>query len=242
MLSNKNTDWSKLYNIYETNFREIYKTRAKPQNDSHFTLIKRYYRKGIFNKNYIFGEIGFGAGLTLRMASNLFKEVWGLDVSPQNIEITKNELKVEGYENVKLEVCDILEFNKKFVNRFDVISFVHGLEHFSDDDYQILFGSIKKYLKKNGYFTGALPYNLDFNYRICPNCGEIFEIDGHLSKHDLDSIRNLFLKHGFKIVYLNNFNLEFYLKDEKFFNKLLKLIYYILKKPTSQIEYIVQKV
>jgi len=243
MVSNTDTDWGKCYDCYETEFREVYKTQAEPQNKSHFLLINKYYNKGLFSKDFIFGEIGFGAGLTLRMASNLFSEVWGLDISAKNIKITEKELLQEGIQNITLKKCDILKFDEKLINKFDIISFIHGLEHFSSNDYPKFFNNLKQYIKKDGYFTGALPYNLTFKYRMCPKCGEIFEIDGHLSKHNLVTIKDLFITNGFKIIYLNNFNLYYYLAKEKnLIKKILKIIYFFLKKPTFQIEFIIQNI
>ena len=94
-------------------------------------------------------------------------------------------------------------------------------------------------MKPNGVFTGALPNNLGPNYRMCPNCNHVFEIDGHLSQHTKETLKELFNKYNFDIIYLSSFNLAFYKKK----NGLIKYIYRKLNPPKSgggQLEFIVK--
>ena len=172
-----------------------------------------------------------------------FKKVYGLDISPKNVEYTINELQREGYNNIECHIADIMNKEEAFKNKFDVISFVHGLEHFSDDDYPVLFENIKYYLKKDGVFTGALPNDQNFTYRMCPNCNNVFEIDGHISTHNKESLEKLFLVNNFKILYLNDFNIYHY-KKYKGFNRFIYRMFLskVLKRNISgsQLEYIVK--
>ena len=94
--SNKDVDWQKHYDFYEVEMRDIYRTASKPQNDSHFAMLKSKGRKYL-RKDKVFCEIGFSAGLTLRYALQNFDKVFGLDISPKNVEFTRNELNNEGY-------------------------------------------------------------------------------------------------------------------------------------------------
>jgi len=218
---NNDIDWAKCYDYYEVELRdEIFRTVAKPQNESHYELLKNRLRK-YMNNDKAFGEIGFGCGLTLREASKHFGRVYGLDISPKNVELTRAELEKEGYENISLFASDILKREERHRRTFDVISFIHGLEHFSEEEYPLLFDSIRYYLKPNGIFTGALPYDASFVYRMCPSCGNVFEIDGHVSRHNLVTLEALFKKHGFEILYLDKFNIYYYRKYHSF----LKVIY-----------------
>jgi len=241
--SNKDVDWGKHYDYYEINFRENYNTISKPQNDSHFEMIKsnlKYY----LNKNLVFAEIGFGSGLTLRYTSKYFKKIYGLDISPKNVEYTNKELIGEGITNVECINFDMLKLNESFKNKFDVISFIHGLEHFSESDYPILFENIKYYLTENGVFTGALPNDLQFNYRMCPNCNNVFELDGHLSRHTIGSLKNLFENNKFQIIHLDDFNTQYFLR----YRGLIRTIYYLLrnqvlkKRLDHQLEFIVKPI
>ena len=239
--SNKDVDWAKHYDFYEIELRENYNTISKPQNDSHFEMIKSRL-KNYLHKNLVFAEIGFGSGLTLRYASKYFKKVYGLDISPKNVDFTNKELKDEGYTNIDCLTFDIMKLNEEFKNKFDVISFVHGLEHFSETDYPILFANIKYYLTANGVFTGALPNDLQFNYRMCPKCNNVFELDGHLSRHTTDSLKKLFGINDLQIIHLDDFNTSYFLKHKG----LIKTSYYLLrrhllkKKLMHQLEFIVK--
>ncbi len=239
--SNRDEDWAGYYDVYEVDFRDTYKTHAKPQNDSHFVMLQHNLRNYMNNRK-VFAEIGFGAGLTLRKASNYFDKVYGLDISPQNVELTKKELKEEGYNNIHLFVSDIMEKDEIFKNKFDIISFIHGIEHFSTADYPKFFDNIRYYLRPRGVFTGALPNNLSFNYRMCPKCKNIFEIDGHLSVHTIDSLKQLFYDYSFEILYLSDINLHYYWKSKATLKTIYRfVIHKILKTPSKmQLEFIVR--
>lgn len=92
-----------------------------------------YIKKELFYlKN--FAEIGFGVGITLRRMSKYFQNCYGLDISEQNIELTKLEIENEDYNNIKLIQHDILVYNKEYVSKFDLITYIHGIEHFSEKD------------------------------------------------------------------------------------------------------------
>ncbi len=240
-ISNNKVDWRKHYDYYEIEFREMYRTISKAQNDSHYEMLKNKGKKYLQDKN-TFCEIGFGAGLTLRHALKHFGKVYGLDISPKNVDFTENELISEGFSNFELYTTDLMVSDNRFENKFDVISFIHGLEHFTAEDYPIIFKNIRKYLKTNGVFTGALPFNNPFTYRMCPHCNEVFEIDGHVSIHDKESLKRLFDQNGFEIIHLDNLNLKYLLTHGSIIKKIYRFIFYGLlnKKSNSQLEYIVK--
>jgi hypothetical protein len=125
-----------------------------------------------------------------------------------------------------------------------VISFIHDLEHFSNNDYSILFEYIKYYLNTVVVFTGALPNNLRFNHRICPECGHKFEIDGHLSRHTKETLINLFNTYDFEIIHLNDFNYHYYKKHQGIFKYFYRILTHkILNVPQKgQLEYIVKPI
>jgi cyclopropane fatty-acyl-phospholipid synthase-like methyltransferase len=240
-ISNNDFNWASIYDYYEINLREVYNGIARSQNVSHFEMLKTNAKKYL-HKNKSFCEIGFGSGVTLRLASKLFKTIYGLDISEKNVRCTKEELQNEGITNAELFFSNIMIYEEKYQNSFDVISFIHGLEHFSSTDYSGLFENIKRYLKTDGIFTGALPYKLPLNFRMCPHCNQTFELDGHLSVHDLDSISKVFLNNGFKIIHLSDFNKRYSLKSEGMLKFCYKKVRSILKKEPlhGQIEYVVQ--
>lgn len=240
-ISNSDVDWGKHYDYFEIEMRNMYKTISKPQNDSHFEMLKKY-GKDRMTKDNVFCEIGFGAGLTLKYVSGYFKNLYGLDISKKNIDYTINEFKKEGYNNIEFHFSDLMKFDQMFENKFDVISFIHGLEHFSSEDYSVIFGNIRKYLKPGGIFTGALPNKNEYNFRMCPKCNYVFEIDGHVSSHDISSLEKVFKENRFGIIYLNDFNMQYCMKDGSSLQKLHRLILYKLfnRKFFSQLEFIVK--
>lgn len=123
--SNKNTDWGFIYDYYEVENRKMYLEQAIVQNISHFEMLRNQL-KFLLNKNKIFAEIGFGAGITLRLMSPYFQEVYGLDISKKNVDLTRKEVEQEGYKNIRIDYLDIMKYDKKYDNKFDVISFIHG--------------------------------------------------------------------------------------------------------------------
>ena len=90
-ISNNDHNWASLYDFYEIDLREICNGVARPQNLSHFEMLKSRAKKYL-NKNKIFCEIGFGSGLTLRMVSPFFKTIYGLDISEKDVALIKQEL------------------------------------------------------------------------------------------------------------------------------------------------------
>ncbi len=240
-ISNKDVNWEKLYDYYELHLREIYNSVARIQNERHFELLKNKVIKYLPDKS-VFCEIGFGAGITLRNASSLFTEVIGLDISGKNVEYTHSELKKEGYNNIKLYHSDIMNKDNRFYKKFDVISLIAGLEHFSANDYPIIFENIRDYLKYGGIFTGALPYKGIFNYRMCPKCYHVFEVDGHVSSHSKLTLKNLFLEHEFEIIYLDNFNKYYNRKQRPLLRRMYKYVNHVILKKESknQLEFIVK--
>lgn len=239
--SNSSVNWAKIYDFYEIQMRDTRKVTTKMQNESHFELLRRYLQKNIL-KNNSFAEIGFGSGITLRRAAHYFEKVYGLDISPQNVRVTQQELEKKGYHNIELFVTNIMKKEEQFRGMFDVITFIHGLEHFSLQDYQTLFTTIRYYLKPGGFFTGALPFNLDFTYRMCPSCHHLFEIDGHLSRHDIQSLTDLFASHEWEIIYLANFNPYYYWQHKGLLKFLYRFIRHVILKQKAhfQLEFIVK--
>lgn len=237
----KSESTARQYDYYEIELREMYKSASRPQNESHFEMLMR---KGseYLNKDSVFCEIGFSAGLTLRYAMDFFKIVYGLDISPKNVGFTENELRREGYTNFRLFTCDLLVHDNQFENKFDVISFIHGLEHFKDNEYTVLLNNIRSYLKEGGIFTGALPFLNKFNMRMCPSCNHVFEIDGHVSSHDLGTLRKIFESNGFQVIHLDNYNLSYLLRRSNIPKKVFLFLKYWLARRRSgyQIEFIVR--
>jgi SAM-dependent methyltransferase len=154
-------------------------------------------------------EVGFGNGGLLRSLATLFSVCYGLDISKKNIELTQSKFLEDGIHNVIFEPYDILD-KPKFANEFDAVVLSHVLEHFDDSSLKILLSNVKLMLKSDGVFFGATPYLKPFNRRICPDCGCIFEIDGHNQVFNDDKMKRLLEGNGFKVVLIRHFNPEHY--------------------------------
>ena len=81
----------------------------------------------------------------------------------------------------------------------------HVLEHFTDDQVRLVLGNVRQSLCPNGMVGGAVPCKQDLllTQRMCPNCGEIFEIDGHKQSFDEMRLLHFFTQSGFRVVKLN---------------------------------------
>ena len=134
-------------------------------------------------------------------------------------------------------------YDERFKNSFVIISFNHGLKHFSSTDYVGFFDNLKNYLTEDGKFTDELPYKLPFNFRMCPHCYKTFRLDGYISSNDLDSIKKEFINNGFRIIYLSNINKLYYLKNEEHLKYTYKKLHIFIKNEPlhGQIEFIVKK-
>ena len=107
----------------------------------------------------------------------------------------------------------------------------------------ILFlDNIKRYLRPGGDFAGARPFKNSVNYRMCLKCDHVFEIDGHISSHDIELLTKLFTANGFEIFHLDNFNLWHAVSNVFILREVYRYFYYYLLKnrTNDQLEYIVK--
>jgi len=199
-----------LWDLYQTELREIYdiKMLAKPIYPL-FHLIQNYYKNYKLPLQRKVAEVGFGNGGLLRSLATIFSVCYGLDISRKNIELTQSNFRKDGIQNVIFEQYGVLD-KPRFVNEFDAVVMSHVLEHFDDSGLKILFSNAKLMLKSDGVFFGATPYNKALNRRICPDCGCIFEIDGHKQVFDDDKMKKLLEENGFKVLLIRHFNPEHY--------------------------------
>lgn len=176
---------TKIWDRCQTELRSIY-AKKSGYNDPTWYFVKYLLSQNIINGD-VLAEVGFGDGQSLRFYSKVFQECHGLDISPKNIELTRDEFRKQGLSNVSFEVFDLLKDNH-IQERYDIIVASHGLEHFDDKELNKVIANIKRMLKQKGFLIGATPCHFPFNYRFCPNCGCKFEIDGHKQIFDETNI------------------------------------------------------
>jgi len=226
---------SALWDLYQTELREIYdrKVYEKPIYPL-FHLIKQYYKNRPVPANI--AEIGFGNGGLLRSLTTIFPACYGLDISKKNIDFTEKAFRQNGICNVNFEVYNIMD-SPPAAHRFDAMVFSHVLEHFDDIQLKIVLQNIKRLLNKQGVIFGATPYKKLLNPRICQNCGNIFEIDGHKQIFDEQTLKDILEKNGFKILLIRHFNPDHFYYGKSFLWRLFHRTF-ILKNQVTQLEFI----
>jgi ubiquinone/menaquinone biosynthesis C-methylase UbiE len=97
-------------------------------------------------------EIGFGRGTALIEISKAVGEkgeVFGIDLTPEMIKISKQRLAKQGILNVRLEEGDARNLPYKN-NYFDVVYISSTLELFDTPDIPVVLKEIKRVLKPEG--------------------------------------------------------------------------------------------
>ncbi len=97
-------------------------------------------------------EIGFGRGTALIEISKAvgeIGEVYGIDLTPEMVKITKNNLAKNHIFNVKVKEGDARNLPYK-ENYFDVVYMASTLELFDIPDIPIVLNEIKRVLKPTG--------------------------------------------------------------------------------------------
>ncbi|MBN2669267.1 MAG: class I SAM-dependent methyltransferase [Bacteroidales bacterium] len=233
-MHNKTND-PNLWGYYQVEQRDLYGKRAG-KNDPTYHLVKYLLKHQLIKDDNIL-EIGFGSGITLQALSGFFKSVSGADISPKNVEVTREEFEQKGIKNADFFVFDLAE-TKQFDKKYDTIMLSHVLEHFTEDELKIVVPNIIALLKPGGKLIGAVPYKLKFTYKVCPKCGEEFELDGHQIKYDFDVFRQNFLHFGFEEELIRSHNFDFNARYDWFLKRIARKLYYNYKgEPSSQLEF-----
>ncbi|MCS7232330.1 MAG: methyltransferase domain-containing protein [Elusimicrobiota bacterium] len=171
---------------------EFVQTKFLPE--EFYRNLLNYTKKFITPKGKVL-DIGCGVG---KLVANLFREgyeVYGVDVSDVNIENLKIKLP-----HIKFFVGEItkLPFDDNF---FDYIFCTEVLEHLLEEDLLNGLKEIKRVLKQTGRLVITVPYKEQLQYILCPECGAVFEQGQHLRSFDEQSISNLLIPIGFKILF-----------------------------------------
>ncbi len=145
--------------------------------------------KNPFGKTLL--DIGCGTGGFLLEAQKIGYKVYGIDFDKNQINIAKN-LGLKG-----AIVADIFNFLKKEKNknRFDVITGFEVIEHL--DRPKEFLNLIFQSLKPGGYLALSAPNR----ERFWGNIKESYDFPyHHLIRFNIDSLKNLVIKNGFKII------------------------------------------
>jgi Methylase involved in ubiquinone/menaquinone biosynthesis len=140
-------------------------------------------------------EIGSGVG-------HLFRTMKHLNIETSNYAI---EPGVDAHPTLEYLGVNILKMsvNKESLtkipkNSFDIIIMSHSLEHFNSMDISEVLNGVFNSLKPGGHFLCEVP---NANLIKYPNANEL--VNPHLTFFSIKSIKKMFLKIGFEIVFLS---------------------------------------
>lgn len=152
-------------------------------------LINKYNKHKLYKSIM---DIGCGLGFFVKAARDSGYSAFGIELSEKMISFSRSKIKVPIY------LCSYDEiYQIKDINKFDVITAFHSLEHIRDQNN--FFLSINKSLNKNGLLVIEVPYIFSFESILK---GEKFDgiSSSHLFYHTPDSLQILLNDNGFKIL------------------------------------------
>lgn len=208
-----NKEDKSLWDFHETQNRQSFKL-ARPRLDF---IIKRIYKLKKYGKTL---DIGIGDGYLLEGLSKGF-EIFGIDISEQNIESTKKLFAEKNIKaNLQLGSIDKMPFQD---NTFDFIVASDVLEHIDKEKLKKALKEIYRILSKEGFFLVTVPAdeNLSDNICFCPKCGNVYHRWEHKQTFNEETIQNIFLENDFQIMGIKR--VTFFgaqMNTESFLNKL----------------------
>ena len=189
-------------------------------------IVKFIQKKGLLKGNVL--DYGCGAGHLLeQMLKEPAVNFYGLDFSSDSIEETKK--RTAGKYNLKqLALIDNLPTPFKD-EQFDFITLIETIEHLQDEVLHETMNELFRILKTGGKIFITTPFNEDLNRHLnfCPFCKSEFHQMQHMQSFNIDSLKALGAKHGFKVEDCENIDIEkLKLGTVKYFIKqiLLKLV------------------
>jgi len=148
-----------LYRRYSSTFKEHI---SKFDEKSITSMLGKYRYQYLpilkqFNKDVRILELGCGRGIFLEfLINNGYKNVFGIDVSKEQIDIAK-------VQNLNAEEIGVLEYLKSNNEKFDLIFAIDLIEHFYKDELIHLFEGIYNKLTNGGAFVFHTPNGLGIN-------------------------------------------------------------------------------
>lgn len=100
-------------------------------------------------------EIGCGGGYYLMNYAPRCKEYIGVDLSPVNIEITKEQIAGSGYQNADAQVGDATNLTQIPDQSFDVVLCLGPLYHLKREDWAKCIAECKRICKDDGVIIFA---------------------------------------------------------------------------------------
>ncbi|GMR25282.1 MAG: hypothetical protein BMS9Abin39_0568 [Ignavibacteria bacterium] len=148
-----------LYRRYSSTFKEHI---SEFDEKSVATTLSKYRYQYLpilkeFDKDIRILELGCGRGIFLEfLINNGYKNVFGIDVSKEQIDIAKAQ-------TLNVEEIGVLEYLKSSNEKFDLIFAIDLIEHFHKDELILLFEGIYNNLRNGGAFVFHTPNGLGVN-------------------------------------------------------------------------------
>lgn len=170
-------------------------------------IVKFIKKQGLLKGDVL--DYGCGAGHLLeQMLSEPGLNLYGLDFSADSIEETKK--KTAGTPDLK-ELVLIDKLPLPFTDeQFDSITIIETIEHLQDEVLNETMQELFRILKPRGKIFITTPFNenLDDHLAFCPFCNSEFHQMQHIQSFDVESLTALAAKHGFKVEYCANIDIE----------------------------------
>ena len=148
-------------------------------------LILKLLKKYGLNENSKILDIGCGEGSTLLYLKNESNKLYGMDISEEAIELSRNNLT-----DVTYFLGDITKKETLPDQKFDLIICSEVLEHITDDE--IAIENISSLLKKGSYLIITVPHRKDYWTKADTEAG-------HVRRYETSEIRNKVNKSGFQV-------------------------------------------
>ena len=182
-------DFNKYYSSPVSNPFGYYELYGEEHTNNYFNDILNKFKDKINENSYILDHAGGSGDFVKFLHSKGYKNAEMLEISEKCAEIGKTK----GVKTVLADGCkDIPELHKKY----DLITMVHSLEHFSD--IKSVIENAKKMLKDDGYLYIEVPDAEKYsNTDSVPYTMYTFEHIYHFTK---DTMENLGRAYGLKIL------------------------------------------
>ncbi len=181
-------------------------------NSRHLNILDKVKAAGL-NANHSILEVGCGIGTVSHLLANQVRqgEVLAVDISPESIE--KAKVLWKDQSNLKFEVSDMSDFNKKG-QTFDFFVFPDVLEHIPVDQHNLLFQNINKHAHQNSVIFIHIPAPRYLQWMIENEPQKLQVIDQPLDSGDL--IKSI-TSNGFYLEKMETYQIFFEEKDYQYF-------------------------
>lgn len=186
------------------------KEKSHPAFGNYLQLKKRllrFFKYIEFKKEHNVVDYGCGSGLWGDLIHKKIGTYTGVDFSLPYIDLAKKRQKVRKLANVKFYCADIIEFSKTHQGKYDMAFAFDFSEHLTDKEFIVIFGAIKKTLKKNGKLYIHTP-NGDYFLEIFKKWGLMEQPEGHVGIRNFKALKKILKKISFKeveVVYLPHY-------------------------------------